>query len=120
MQSVASGAGAYLPVGYLMQTPAQRGLKSAVASLAHLEASCLGAILHRGMTPADVVRAVDAQFQEKGARVSDDYLAVLEVTLRMATNVANAVDYTSDSRYPNLHWLRGVTHMRDSSPSVAP
>lgn len=117
MQSVASGAGAYLPVGYLMQTLAQRGLPSTPANLQHIEASCLGAILHRGMTPADFVHAIDAQFRETGPHVSADYLAVLEVVTRMATNVANAADYTSDSRYPNLHWLRSaVLDLLASSP----
>lgn len=106
MQSVAASTGPYLPVGYLMSTPLQRKLDvGAGASVRHLDASLCGAILARGMTPDQCIRAIDAQFKETGTAISDDYLAVLEVATRLGTNVANAVDYTSDSRYPNMSWL---------------
>ncbi len=78
-----------------------------MASLKHLETCFGGALLHAGLCPQAAVAIVDQQHQMRSPRAicSADYLAVLKAVARMATNVANAVDYTSDSRYPNAHWL---------------
>ena len=81
--------------------------------LDHLELCVLNALAAKSMSIGDYIAIVQEQHSAK--RHTDPhrtgaYDGVLEVVASMHTATANAIDYTSDMRFPNLAALKRMTN----------